>query len=102
MTWAEANAYCQQQGGRLPLVNGRERANSRDMAPTGTPVEGFGKDQGPWPAGLPGNIHVSYWTGTKDAQDYPWVVTWGSASNSANLAGSGAFVRNQFHAVCVR
>jgi putative hemolysin len=60
MPWEAAQAYCLQQGGRLPLVDGSE--SLLGGVPKGIHIEGFGaKDIIDWPADLPRN---SYWTGT--------------------------------------
>lgn|GEM_PF-2354065 len=61
MTWDEAKNFCQQQGGRLPLVNDRTNLTSRDIA-TRMRIDGFGPTGSRWPTGLPG--YRSYWTGT--------------------------------------
>jgi len=61
MTWADAKAWCEQQGGRLPLVGGSESFD--DTPSPGTPLEGFGATGGPWPVGLPSDSW--YWTGTE-------------------------------------
>ena len=60
MNWADANAWCQQQGGRLPRINNSD-AWDRTGAGEAT-IEGFGKLGRPWPAGLP---YGGYWTGTE-------------------------------------
>ena len=59
MTWAEAKSFCQQKGGRLPLIDG---STSLWETPKGTPVDGFGAVGAPWPSDLPNAV---YWTGTE-------------------------------------
>ena len=72
MNWADAKAFCQQQGGRLPRINDSDSWgwNDRDKI---THIDGFGVPGAPWPSGLPGDV---CWTGTEDT-DGPggsWVV----------------------------
>ena len=78
MAWDEAKAWCEQRGGRLPLIGGSESLGGRapiiETVPTGTPIDGFGARSDPWPPGLPIDY---YWTGTADS-DYPsysWIIT---------------------------
>ena len=70
MPWNEAKAYCQQRGGKLPLIGD---SNNRSEIFPGTPIDGFGTVDGPWPKGLPSD---SYWTGTAHSDDpsSAWVV----------------------------
>ena len=59
MTWANAQAYCQQQGGRLPLINNSSswgRATLDNIT-----IDGFGALGDPWPSELQS---AHYWTGT--------------------------------------
>jgi hypothetical protein len=64
MTWTQAKAYCQQQGGKLPRIHGRDSwAGDHSEA---TKIEGFGAYGAPWPAGLPSEY---YWTGTERSGD---------------------------------
>ena len=71
MTWADAVAYCRQQGGRLPRVNNNDSWAWTDAADIH--IDGFGVPGASWPSGLP---FGSYWTGTVDAggSDHSWVV----------------------------
>ena len=57
MTWADANAYCDSKGGRLPRIN---KSNSWNGQGTMT-IDGFGTVGEPWPKELP---FITYWTGT--------------------------------------
>lgn len=57
-TWSEADEYCRQQGGRLPLM---ETWFSPSGVYIGIHIDGFGYLRDPWPADLPLN---TYWTGT--------------------------------------
>ena len=60
MTWDEALAFCQEKGGKLPLING---GNSIDFPRQDAPIDGVGVVGGPWPTDLPKG---DYWTGSKD------------------------------------
>jgi hypothetical protein len=69
MTWSQAKAWCQQRGGRLPLIGGSgslswDSLGWDDDSRQGTPIDGFGTVGDPWPTGLPS---VNYWTGTETA-----------------------------------
>jgi hypothetical protein len=70
MSWADAKAYCQQQGGRLPLIGG---SNSLRDVPRDPSTDGFGHVGGPGSSGLPSG---RYWTGTEVAgtPGYSWIV----------------------------
>ena len=73
MNWADAKAFCQQKGGRLPLIGGMEKWNYTNWK--GISIDGFGKEGRPWSeVGLPGDFNF-YWTGTEDTR----------ASNSLNV-----------------
>lgn len=61
MTWRDAVAYCQRQGGRLPLVSGRKQWDGENSSIGKISIDGFGKEGSPWPSGLPA---TSFWTGT--------------------------------------
>ena len=73
LTWEQAKAWCQQRGGRLPLIGA---SNSLGSVPTGTSIDGFGTVGAPWPPGLPGGL---CWAGTVDSDysDYSWLVNAG-------------------------
>ena len=80
MTWADAKAYCQQKGGRLPLIGG---SSSLSSVPKGAPLDGFGTEGGPIPTGLPGG---TYWTGTEGGAGprYSWFVFEGGGKVGVN------------------
>ena len=59
MNWADAKAFCQQKGGKLPLIGG---STKRGDAPKGTSIKGFGTVDGSWPDDLPDE---TYWIGTE-------------------------------------
>ena len=61
LNWSGAVAFCKQQGGRLPLINGSASLGS---VPQGATIDGFGVVGAPWPSGLPDG---HYWSGTEDA-----------------------------------
>jgi len=71
MNWADAKAWCRQQGGILPRFN---YSDSLENVPAGAVIDGFGKLGASWPAGLPKGI---FWTGTvlSDLPDYTYAVT---------------------------
>lgn len=91
MTWTEAKAYCQQFGGRLPLIGDKEYSN----VPSGTPIEGFGAVGGIWPSGLPKS---PYWTGT-DSTSYGFSWFARDSDGVVSVNSSGRF--NTARAVCV-
>ena len=70
MNWSDAKAFCQQQGGRLPLINGSSRLSS---VPQRASVDGFGTVGTPWPSAPPKG---RYWAGTEDSSrpDYSCIV----------------------------
>ena len=94
MTWAEAKTFCEQKGGKLPLIGGSEgfgKEAGYDVRPgKDTPVDGFGAIGGSWPAGI---SKGGYWTGTAnthpDKKEYVWRV---SATKSDNT-GVGDYHR---------
>jgi hypothetical protein len=88
MNWADAKAFCQQQGGRLPRINNSDTWAGIPTSPTerkkAPPVaaDGFGADGAPWPSGLPGgSFSDSYWTGTE-------VINKASVRDKQSLAGT--------------
>ena len=69
MNWYDAKAFCEQQGGRLPRINGTDSWDGKGEAT----IDGFGVMGAPWPSGLPNGIH---WTGTEvtDGPGNSWHV----------------------------
>jgi len=107
MNWAAAKAWCEQQGGRLPLINGAASLTFDQIAnPRTALIDGFGQVNvgpnwpadftTPWPSGLPSG---PYWTGTEntDVPGYSWFV--GDLDGMVLVTGD----RQGFHfrAVCV-
>jgi len=72
LNWSDAKAFCQQHGGKLPLINGSASLAWGSIS-SGAAIDGFGAKGAPWPSGLPGD---NYWTGTEDAGDPgdSWIV----------------------------
>ena len=70
MGFEDAKDYCQQKGGRLPLING---SKSLSIVPKGAFVDGFGTEGTPSPTCLPAG---TYWTGTEGGAGprYSWFV----------------------------
>jgi len=73
MSWSDAVAYCQQQGGKLPRINNSDSWAWDDRGEKITHIDGFGTRGAPWPSGLPS---ADYWTETEcaDRPDRAWVV----------------------------
>ena len=95
MSWADAKAWCRQQGGKLPLINGSERFaadNSGNLT-----IDGFGTLGSRWPTGLPKEDF--YWTGTvlNDIPDNSLTVGADEDQVTAYDANQSATLR----AVCV-
>jgi len=97
MNWTDAVAWCEQQGGRLPRVNGSERFSSLSV-PRGTLIDGFGAVGAPWPTGLP---NFYYWTGTvhADRPNLSWYVCNFAANGKADTFPDCQSTRNWV--VCV-
>ena len=71
MTWDEAKTFCEQQGGRLPLIDGK-KSRRKVYSHLKPPIDGFGTGWAPWPAGLPSE---SYWSGSEAIGPRP-VESW--------------------------
>ena len=96
MTWSEAKAFCQQQGGRLPRINNSD-SGTWDWR-SEVVIDGFGARSTPWQSSiLPRN---GYWTGTADSSrsGSSWIV-----SDSGAAVGILSYdqQRNPSHAACV-
>jgi hypothetical protein len=95
MNWADAKAWCEQQGGRLPRINDSDSWawNDRDKI---TRIEGFGAPGASWPSSLPlGNS----WTGTESTGSTggSWVV----GVFDGNVFVNVILQSRSFHVVCV-
>ena len=79
MNWADAKAWCQQQGGKLPRVGNKDAWDGKK--PPRASIDGFGHAEAkgrsftvdaPTPAGLPDGY---YWTGTMSGdKGFPWII----------------------------
>jgi len=96
MTWNDAKAFCEQQGGKLPLVDGSEKREG--AVRPGTPIDGFGTAGAPWPTGVPSE-RVTYWTGSERAEHTAHSVTvvYRDGNVGANMANQTGTSR----AICV-
>lgn len=83
MEWDKAKAFCEQKGGKLPLINGI--ASSKSI-PKGAAIDGFGTGGGPWPEGLPAGI---YWLGTEHSPRNSWAIGGGKKSRVDYAGQSG-------------
>jgi len=90
MTWADAKAWCEQQGGRLPLVGGSESL-AEGNAPRTLFIDGFGAIGDSWPTGLPSGYW--YWTGTavSNFSSNAWVIHFNSGFVDVVNYGQAAF-----------
>ena len=97
MTWAEAECFCKQKGGKLPLVNGSISYALKESSPKGITVNGF--ELGKWPFGLPQD---TFWTGTVNSLrlDYFLVVETLDGSRLVVVV-DGIFQSNANRVVCV-
>jgi len=68
LSFAEAQKFCEEHDGRLPLIAGLPSAQG--SPPGRIPIDGFGFSSGPWPEGLPKEI---FWTGTQGPRG-PFVI----------------------------
>jgi hypothetical protein len=95
LNWNDAINYCRQQGGKLPLVNGKDAWAWADRDQVDL-VDGFGAPGGPWPSDLPDGYH---WTGAahSDRPDYSWIVR----AINGNIHISGSVQSNDYRVVCV-
>jgi len=87
MNWSDAKAFCEQQGGRLPLIGGSESLQIPDVK-EGAPIDGFGAFRGPWPVGLPtATMGNAYWAGTENAGNPG--LSWFVYAMSGNIRALG-------------
>jgi hypothetical protein len=94
MNWNRAKTYCQQHGGRLPFINGK---NNIDTEPyKGTPVDGFGAIGSGWPAARPDG---PYWTGTSADIYDSYIAVIINSDGQVEVAGDNP--RNANRVVCV-
>ena len=84
MDWADAKAFCQQHGGRLPRINNSDSWDRKNPPLRGVLIDGFGYGLRPWgEVGLPSDV---YWTDTaySGSQGLAWVVNAAGGGVSAN------------------
>ena len=99
ITWDEAKAFCQQQGGRLPRINGSGSLRTVTMNKGATSIEGFGTIGFHWPARMP---RVFFWSGTvaSATPGRSWAISCTSSDGTINLSGSNQSAK--YRAACVR
>ena len=107
ISWDKAKAYCQQHGGRLPLIDDSEsRGDDYRTGPRG--VDGFGLiNKTPWPAGL--DAEYDYWTGTayvrikkgKPTGGNVWVVHKGATKDRVEIGHRNPAGDIRKRALCV-
>ena len=62
LNWNDAKAFCEVKKGKLPLLN--NLTDSGDgLGGRPAAIDGFGKEDGAWPEGLP---QGQYWSGTDE------------------------------------
>ena len=101
MTWVDAKAFCQQQGGRLPRINNSDSLSLDAARVAGTRIDGFGALGRPWvEVGLPGDS--TYWAGTEggDRPGTAWII---ARDGSNNVHTNGRYRQDSLsgRAVCV-
>ena len=95
MTWDEANAFCKQQKGKLPLINNAPTEKDNYNIERHS-IDGFGKYGSPWPSGLD---EGDYWTGTDEGQaNKVWHVY--AYGGKVDLGGGGPW--ETYRALCVK
>ena len=97
MTLNQAKAWCQQHGGRLPLVNGKTSLNSKEKT---WRTEGFGAAGARWPAYPPIGV---YWTGTTNPGwgNYRH-ITVDAPGGGDRIGNTGVQSNSRNYAACVR
>jgi hypothetical protein len=96
MTWAEAKAFCQQQGGKLPRINNLEAWDGSNPPRDTILIDGFGAYGAPWPSGL---LHYACFlteTAHPAIPGYSWLI----CNNFGNV-GVLAYQRRTYRIVCV-
>ena len=91
MNWADAKAWCQQQGGKLPRIANKDAWDGKK--PPRASIDGFGHAEArgrsftvdtPRPAGLPSG---HYWTGTMSGdKGFPWIIN--ASDNNVTLGSN--------------
>jgi len=67
LTFDDAKAFCEQQGGKLPRINNSDSVDAGGKLA----ADGFGAPGDPWPAGLSNDAH---WTDTTDSAGKRWLA----------------------------
>ena len=95
LNWADAKAYCEKQGGKLPRINNNDEWEWAAVDKVER-VDGFKAPGAPWPAGLP---EARYWAGTlnPDSPNAAWVI----AANGGEVGTGSSRVGFQNAVVCV-
>ena len=104
MEWADAKAWCLQQGGKLPRINSSDSLpmnavfdQAKNLPVPGTRIDGFGEAGRPWAeVGLPAE---RYWTGTEFA-DNPG-ATWLARSLDGKLFNTVSPQNGEARVVCI-
>ena len=101
MPWADAKAWCESQGGRLPLVGGLARWDGKNPPAKGISIDGFGvAGDASWPP--PGVRDDTYWTGTERFDDSSWVVEGGDTRDTRDkISVSSTRKSNDRGVICV-
>ncbi|MDR2861657.1 MAG: hypothetical protein LBV07_03810 [Syntrophobacterales bacterium] len=109
MNWSDAKAWCQQQGGRLPLIDGKDGIDGGQLGyftvrGNGLPVEGFGNIGGPWPSQLPCQFGEFYWTGTENTwANSPYYAFYLSCDHNGKSVGAHFSMKSgNRYAACVQ
>lgn len=110
MNWNDAKTWCEQKGGRLPLINGAAALSgdqfmqiikSGTMIIDGVGIIKTGENRvdwtTPWPAHLPSDY---YWTGTVDS-DYSDGM-WGVGADDGKVGVGSSYQSSEDRVVCVR
>jgi hypothetical protein len=98
MPWADAVAWCQQQGGKLPRINNSDSGDGENPPMANIPVDGFGTAGLPRvKVGLPSDV---YWTGTvvaeivvADISDRAWFIMFYNGKVSVNASDQSGDLR---------